>query len=561
MKSVILFALVAFVAASPVYQQSMVPVQQLPNQYPVDQYNFYKQPYGQEGDTYQVAQYIAYLFHQVQQRGYTPLQFSEYLIQHGFPQNIVKYLSEQYEYGLSKPYLQAPYELFRYYSSQKFSPDFKKYLLDQIERVYQQLQIFWPQYGYKSYEQEFTGVPQPISQYTIGQAQYHQSSGLTYAQAQLIYQQLLQVENYAQNVMKYFVDRQVSQEMYPYIYKQLQQVLQYIPKALNAYQVYASGQQVYLPYYAAQNYIEQANQVYHYFQNIYNYIQQQGLVAKLPEYFVEQIRLGYFAAQKVYQPTFQYQNENPEYSLKQVLYYIQLVQQYIQTKGAFPEYNVILQQLNQAYQYYQVYQQQHGQQYLQQAYQYLQQAYVAAQKVNQIYILEQLQYALNFAGKLQQLNYQEFPSVYQYTQNILNEFRQYVAQGVIPQQYASYIIQQLEQILRYSYNVPNQYVWDQVQVYFQNILRYVREQQVKFPEFVGKFLIEKIQYVLQYFPQQQSYEYQQYGPYQMKSYQYEPFRFQSSYPGQVQQYQYAPRYQYGTYQVPYKYEQPFPSAA
>lgn len=403
MKSVILLALVAFAAAVPLQTTPEVPNQVVSG--------FFGQQNGSLGNIYQVAQYIAYQFNQFQQLKYTPAQVTEYLLEQGFPQYVASYFGQQYETGLNLPYFQAPYLIFQYFYEQGVPQEVEQYIAQQIGKVYQLFQNYYSQNGQQAYEQVYSGVPVPFSQFISEFGRYYNQNGVTSSSASYAYQQLLLSEQYIQNIFQYFQTQQVSQQqVYQYIYNQLESALKYIQTAKSIYQSYQSYNQFYVPYYAVQYYGVQTQQIYQYLQNVYLYIQQQQFL--FPQYVIQQVQQAYFAALNAYQA----------YQPSQYLY-----------------------------------------------------------------------------GQGRQNQRQNFGQVYQYVQYLLQYVQQQVAQGVITQEYASYIIQQLEliqQVVQSGYVSTSGSGYQQIFQYYQNILQYIQNNGIV-PQYFIQYFTQRIQFVLQ----------------------------------------------------------------
>ncbi|CAG9765116.1 unnamed protein product [Ceutorhynchus assimilis] len=359
MKSVILLALVAFAAAVPMRETHEVSTYQY-----LPEARFYQQG---NAYSYHVPQFIAYQFHQAQQLGYTPIQVQNYLLEHGFPRFVAEYLSQQYGLGLNQTYFQSPYEIYQYYYKLTDMPqEVKQYILQQVE----------------------SRVSQPFHQYFLEQGKMN----FSYVQARFIYQQLLEAQQYIQRALQYYKQENMSFETQ--IYEQLQQVLAYIEKAMVVYRTFENVEQYQIPYYVAQYYVMQMKQAYQYFQTVYQFI---GHQQTLPQYFVQQLQYAYMSFQKAYQyqylggNQFQYYGSSQQQYYKQIIEYIENIQQYIQAHPQ-ADYYYISQQLNFAYRYFQTAYQfwqkgymaqpmaQYAEKQLQQAYQYLNNAYLYAQR-------------------------------------------------------------------------------------------------------------------------------------------------------------------------------------
>ncbi|XP_066248569.1 uncharacterized protein [Euwallacea similis] len=414
MKLAILFALVACASAVPPTDRNVVvstpekvvvvaETYNVPQQKGFAHFGQYSgNQFGSQGDNiYQVAQYIAYQFKYAQQQGYTAAEFSEYLLQQGFPHVVAEYLSKQYEAGESEPYFQSPYQIFQYYYTQGVNEETLQYLTQQITKAFKLFQNFLAQNGQKVSEQKFPGVPHTISQYVLEQGKYYNENAVTYLVAQHAYQQLQQAQQYAQNALEYFTNGQISQEAYRYLFEQLQQGIHYIRNI----QVYHNYQQNYLPYYAAQYYTLQAQEAYQFFQNAYQFIQEETQ-SVFPQSFVQQVQYAYFTARKAYQ-TFQqkeivssalYENQYQGYSgiyqyVQNLLHYIQL--QLSQGKISQEFANYMSQQLRfiQQFPYGSQHSIQQVQEYFQKILQFVKHQNEIPQYVEQ-YINQQVQYAL-----------------------------------------------------------------------------------------------------------------------------------------------------------------------
>jgi len=467
MKSVILLALVAFAAAVPLQTTPQVPNQVVGG--------FFGQQNGSLGNIYQVAQYIAYQFNQFQQLKYTPVQVTEYLLEQGFPQNVANFFAQQYETGLTLPYFQAPYLIFQYFYEQGVPQEVEQYIAQQIGKVYQLFQNYYSQNGQQAYEQVYSGVPVPFSQFIIEFGRYYNQNGVTSSSASYAYQQLLLSEQYIQNIFQYFQTQQRSQQqVYQYIYNQLESALRSIQTAKSIYQSYQSYNQFYVPYYAVQYYGVQTQQIYQYLQNVYLYIQQQQYV--FPQYVTQQVQQAYFAALNAYQA----------YQPRQYLY------------GQ-------------------------GLQYEAQSYQY------------------------------------NYGQVYQYVQYLLQYVQQQVAQGVITQEYASYIIQQLEliqQAVQSGYVSTNGNGYQQIFQYYQNILRYIQNNSIV-PQYFIQYFTQRIQFVLQLL---QGVQQRNFGGYFSRYFNQSPSYVPSTYSSSSNYGYGSYNPSYGSYNSNYGYQGPYTSS-
>ncbi|KAH1027366.1 uncharacterized protein LOC109546299 [Dendroctonus ponderosae] len=284
MKSIFLLALVGFVASIPLETSPIL-------------YNSKLRSYGYQGNSFVVPEYIAYQFSQAQKAGYTPAQVVAYLLERGYPEYVAHYLAEQYEAGLSKPYFQSPYEIFRYFYKQGINDNVREYINQQISQVYQQSQIGIN--GQQIYGQKFLNVPVPFSQYVVQQRNYFNQYEKIFSGAKSAYQLLQLVEQHVQNAIQILSNGYYQQSEHQYIYQKLVHGLGFLKNGKEVYQTYQNYQEKYIPYYVAQYYAQQAALVYKYLQETYQYIE--GKEIYLPQQFVQELLVAYEAAQKAYQ--------------------------------------------------------------------------------------------------------------------------------------------------------------------------------------------------------------------------------------------------------------------
>ncbi|CAG9765119.1 unnamed protein product [Ceutorhynchus assimilis] len=390
----------------------------------------------QAGNLFQVTQHVQDQFHHAQQLGYNGAQVANFLLKQGYPRTVVNYLVQQYEAGLDQPFLQSSEHLFQ-----------------------QQ------------------GVQQ-------------QGQGVSYFNVQYSHVQLQRVLQYVQTALKFFVNQQVSNQ---YVFQQLQQVVQHIQQIQSVQSLTES----------------QVAVVYQILNNLHQFVMQQG--EQLPQLFVQQIESAYLAAQQAYQ-IFNHQESQVVSSLyyQQLLQQIRSIQQYLHAQTVTPQLGFISLQLNQAYQIYfnaqLMSQKAHFMQplnlivvrQLNKAYQSLNTAYLLAQQ-NGLPIVGQLQNALAVAQRLQLNGSSQYNGIsqsqvgvsqaHQYGVELVHYVEQQVAQGVLSQVHASYILQQLQQI---QYAVSQA----QVQQYLQNVHQYV-QQQIDISPVVVQHISQQIQLVLQ----------------------------------------------------------------